>query len=132
VAVCRDKRRGRVQGSLISLTRSPTVVADRGLTRQEGTALLVRESNAAASALAVKAIRCLEDPNEGQDGKGEGGPVDEGGGALVIEDGPQGPRDDESAGKITLDGRERVSGCSGLEEQEGEEDEDLSPDTSVM
>jgi len=86
----------------------------------------------ATSALAVKAVSRLEDPNEGQDGKDEGGPVDEGGGTLVIKDGPQGPRDDESAGKITLGGRERVSGCSGLEEEEGEEDEDLGPDPRVM
>lgn len=41
------------------------------------------------------------------------------GGTLVIEDGPQGPGDDESTGKITLSGRERVSGCGGLEEEAG-------------
>ena len=62
---------------LISLTGSPTVVTDGGLTGQEGTALLVGESDAATSALAVKAISRLEDPDKGQDGKGEGGPVDE-------------------------------------------------------
>ena len=56
---------------------TPTVVVDRGLASQEGTALLVGEADAATSALAVKAISRLHDPNEGQDGKGEGGPVDE-------------------------------------------------------
>jgi len=59
----------------------------------------------ATRGLEVNAISRLKDPDEGQDGEGEGGPVDEGGRALVIEDGPQGPRDDESTGKITLDGR---------------------------
>jgi len=76
--VCKDKRRrGRLQGLLISLTGSPTVVTDRGLTGQEGTALLVSESDAAAGVLAIQAISRLEDPDKGQDGKGEGRPVDE-------------------------------------------------------
>ena len=30
--------------------------------------------------------------------------------ALVIEDGPQSPRDDNSARKVAVDGRERVGG----------------------
>lgn len=37
----------------------------------------------------------------------------------MVKDGPQGPRDDESARKITLGGRERVSGCGSLEEEAG-------------
>jgi len=44
---------------------------------QEGTALFVGESDAAAGAFAVKAIGGLENPNEGQDGEGESGPVNE-------------------------------------------------------
>jgi len=77
--VCGNKQqRGRESTTfVISLTKSPTVVTDRGLTTQEGTALLISESDAATSALAVNAISRLEDPNQGQDGKGEGGPVDE-------------------------------------------------------
>jgi len=105
---------GKVQRSLFWLTRSPTAIADRELTPQEGTALLVGERDVTTGALAVKAISRLENPNEGQDGEDEGGPVDEGGGTLVIEDGPQRPGDDESAGKVTINGRERISGCGSL------------------
>jgi len=58
--------------------------------------------------------------------------VNEGRGALVIEDGPQCPGDDESAGKVTVKGRERVGGRRSLQEKEGEEYKDFSPDPSVM
>lgn len=44
---------------------------------QEGSPLLVGESDAAAEVLVVKAAGGLENPNEGQDGEGEGGPVNE-------------------------------------------------------
>ena len=47
------------------------------LTTQEGTTLFVGESDGATSALAVDAIGSLEDPDEGQYGEGERGPVDE-------------------------------------------------------
>lgn len=40
-------------------------------------------------------------------------------GALVSEDGPQGPADDDSARKVALNGRERVGGCGGLQEEAG-------------
>lgn len=45
--------------------------------------------------------------------------LDARGGTLMIEDGPQCPRDDESAGKVTLSGRERVTGCGSLQEKTG-------------
>ena len=35
----------------------------------------------------------------------------------MIEDGPQSPRDDESARKVALGGRERVGSCGGLQEE---------------
>lgn len=54
------------------------------------------------------------------------------GGALVSEDGPQGPADDDSARKVTLVGGERVGGCGGLQEEEGKEYADISPNSSVM
>lgn len=98
---------------------------------QEGTTLLIGERETATSVLAVNAVRRLEDPNEGEDGKGEGGPMNEGR-ALVIKNGPQCPGDDESARKVTVNGGERVGGCGSLQEEEGEEYEDLSPDPSVM
>jgi len=44
---------------------------------QEGTALLVGESDAVTGVFDVKTISGLENPNEGQDGEGESGPVNE-------------------------------------------------------
>ena len=44
---------------------------------QEGTALLVGESDMVTGVFAVKAKGGLENPNEGQDGEGEGRPVNE-------------------------------------------------------
>ena len=45
--------------------------------------------------------------------------VDVRGGALMIEDGPQSPSNDESARKVSVNGRERVGGGGGLQEQTG-------------
>ena len=44
---------------------------------QEGTAFLVGESDPVTGVLAVGTIGSLENPNEGQDGEGESGPVNE-------------------------------------------------------
>ena len=44
----------------------------------------------------------------------------------MIEDGPQSPRDDESAGEVTLRGRKRVGSCGGLQEEAGREMRDVS------
>ena len=71
-----ETKDGRVRRSLFLGKGLPTVV-DRELTAQEGTALLVGESDVAAVVLAVKAISRLKDPNERQDGEGESGPVNE-------------------------------------------------------
>jgi len=85
----------------------------------------------AGSAFTVDTIRPLQDPNEGQNGEGEGRPVNEGV-ALMIEDGPQSPRDDESARKVSIDRRECVGSCGSFQEEKGEEYKDLSPDPRVM
>jgi hypothetical protein len=79
-AVCKDngERQRGVQRSLFLLRKgSSSVVIDRRSTTQEGSALFIGESDSAAGALAVDAISRLEDPDEGQDGEGEGGPVNE-------------------------------------------------------
>jgi len=110
----------------------PAVVINDQSTTQKGTAFLVSESDATTSALEIDAICRLEDPNEGQDREGEGGPVNEGRRARMIEDGPQGPGDDESARKVSLEGGERVSGRGALQEEESEEHKDLGPNPSVM
>ena len=57
--------------------RSSVVVTDGQSVAQERTALLVGESDTATGALAVNTIGGLENPNEGQDGEGESGPVNE-------------------------------------------------------
>ena len=79
-AVCKDngERQRGVQRSLFLLWKgSSSVVIDRRSTTQKGSALFVGESDSATGALAVNAISRLEDPDEGQDGEGEGGPVNE-------------------------------------------------------
>ena len=48
------------------------------------------------------------------------------GGSLVIEDGPQCPRDDKSTGKIAISGGERVSGCGSLQEEAGKKVKSVS------
>ena len=54
-------------------------IVDRpfALTTQEGIALFIGESDTVTGALAVNAISGLENPGEGQNGEGEGGPMDE-------------------------------------------------------
>jgi hypothetical protein len=90
------------------------------LTTQKGTTLFVNKSNAATGTLTVNPICTLDDPDEGKDGEAKGGPVNEAAEtcgqvrveitmnfdvrrrALMIEDGPQCPRNDDSAGEITI------------------------------
>ena len=48
-------------------------------------------------------------------------------GALVIVDGPQSPRDDESARKVTFSGRKRVGGRGGFQEESRGEISDVNP-----
>lgn len=69
--------------------------------------------------------RTPDDPHQRQDRKHERAPVYEAGGALLGEDGEEGPGDGDRGGEITFGRREGV-GCRGsFEEEEGEEDEDL-------
>lgn len=69
--------------------------------------------------------RAPDDPDEGQDSEDEGSPVDESGGALLGEDGPEGPGDGDGGGEVAFRGRECVGCGGGFEEEECEEDEDL-------
>jgi hypothetical protein len=73
--------------------------------------------------------QALRDPEEGDDGEGECAPVDEGTAPLVDEDGEEGPADGDGACDVTLGGGEGVSGGGSFEEEEGEEDEYLGPDS---
>jgi len=68
---------GRAQCSSFFSTGPPSIVVNRKSTTQQGPTLLVGESDTITGALAVKAIRRLENPNKRQNGEGEGGPVNE-------------------------------------------------------
>lgn len=78
------------------------------------------------------AIQALRDPEQAEDGESEGAPVDERAGALVLEDGEEGPGDGDAAGKIALGRGERVRRGGRLKEEEREEDEDLCPDAGAV
>ena len=58
--------------------------------------------------------------------------MDECAAVLVSEDGPEVPGNGKAGGEITLGRGEGVGGRGGLEEEEGEEDKDLGPDTCVV
>ena len=49
---------------------------------------------------------------------------------LMVPDTPQGPSDGQASGEVTLGAGERVCGASPLEEEEGDEDEELGPEFS--
>jgi len=84
-----------------------------------------------SSALALPPIseQALHDPEERDNGEGECAPVDEGAAPLVDEDGEKGPANGDGTCDVTLGGGEGVSGGGCFEEEEGEEDEDLGPDS---
>lgn len=74
----------------------------------------------------------LGDPEEGEDREAEGGPVDEGRGGLVSEDGEESPGDGNRSGDVTLLGGEGIGDRSRLKEEQGQEDEDVSEDTGLV
>jgi len=89
---------------------------------------------AIATELAAQAKGTFDDPNQSQNGKDEGSPVDEWGTieGLVGKDGKEGPGDGNAGGEVAFGGRKGIGGGSGLEEEEGEEDEDLCPETGLV
>jgi hypothetical protein len=120
----------------------------------ERSALLVNDGATAAPELAGGAKEGLEDPEEGEDGKREGGPVDKLARGLVGKDGPEGPGNGDGGWEVALGAREGVGGSGSLEEEavrekvsilsvkikgggggiylQGEEDKDLGPNTGVV
>lgn len=83
--------------------------------------LLVTKGKASTPGTVEDAKGALEDPDEGEDGKGERGPMHELGGGLVGENGPQGPCDGNGSGKIALRGGEGIGGGCALEEETAKE-----------
>jgi len=84
------------------------------------------------SAAAKQTKGALDDPDEGEDGKDKRGPVNKARSGLVSKDSPQGPGDGDGSWEVTFRGGESVGGRSALEEEKGEEDKDLGPDTCAV
>jgi hypothetical protein len=79
---------------------------------------------AIATELAAQAKGTFDDPNQSQNGKDEGSPVDEWGTieGLVGKDGKEGPGDGNAGGEVAFGGRKGIGGGGGLEEEaEGSE-----------
>jgi len=87
---------------------------------------------AGGAAASEEAEESLADPEDGDDGECQSGPVDECGRPLVVKHGEEAPGDSDAAGEVSLGGRERVGGRGGLEEEQGQEDEDLGEDASAV
>lgn len=58
--------------------------------------------------------------------------MDESGGPLLSEDGPEVPVDSDGSREITLGGGKSVGSGSTFEEEESEESEDLGPNSRVV
>lgn len=74
----------------------------------------------------------LADPQQGQYRERQRRPMHERARLLLGKDCPEVPGDREARGEVALGGGEGVGGCGGLEEEEGEEDEDFGPDAGVV
>ena len=77
-------------------------------------------------------IQALDDPEEGQNGERERGPVDEATRTLVSEDGKESPCDGDGTCEVTFWCGEGVCRRGCLEEEQTEENENLGPDTSAV
>ena len=73
-------------------------------------------------------VQTLRDPEQAQDCEYEGTVVDETAGALVLEDGEEGPGDSDRTREVALGRRKSVGSGGRLKEEESEEDEDFRPD----
>jgi hypothetical protein len=69
--------------------------------------LLILKDNASTTPICGETGGTFEDPDQGQKGKCQGGPVDEGG-KLAIEDCKEGPRDRDGGREIAFWRRKRV------------------------
>jgi len=77
-------------------------------------------------------VKGLDDREEGEDGKGEGGPMDELRTILLGINGEEGPSDGDGPSDITFGRRVGVGSGCGLEEEESKEYEDLGEDAGLV
>jgi len=96
----------------------------------EGSAFLVGYKDHAAVA-AEETYCSFDDPDKGQDGEDEGGPVDEGS-LLVVKNGPKRPSNGDRRRKVAFRRSEGVSSSGTFKEEEGKENKDIGPDTRFM
>jgi len=97
----------------------------------EGSPLLVLQPNRPTP---PEAVCALHDPEQRNNRKHQRRPMHERAlmHRLVREDRPQTPRDRHAGGEVSLRAGECVGSSGGLEEQQGEEDEDLGSDGGVV
>ena len=103
----------------ISKQHRPNVVLLLRLRRpHQRSPFFIRQNNPTTSCLYEKAVCTLDDPKEGQDGENKGRPLDETGSRLLVcPDGPEGPSNSNSRGKITLRSGEGIGGSRSFEEE---------------
>jgi len=106
----------------------PWHVVPHSVPTDERSPLLIVQQTAALAFPPISE-QALNDPEDAKNGEGQCAPMDEGGAALVDEDGEEGPADGDGACDVALGGGECVCGGGCFEEKEGEEDEDLRPDS---
>jgi hypothetical protein len=83
----------------------------------KGSPLFILQPDRSGPDALGQAVRALEDPDNGEDGEGECGPVNEFRGGLLRKDGEKGPGDGDGCGEITFRGGECIGcGCAFEEE----------------
>jgi len=94
--------------------------------------LRVTAEDDAGAAASPEAVNALDDPEGGQNGEYKSGPVDKGRAALMVKDGEERPSDGNASSEVTFGRGEGVGSGGGLEEEEGEEDENLGENAGVV
>lgn len=99
---------------------------------ERSTLLIQRYLVSAARDLDAQRDDSLANPEQGENGKRQRGPVNERAAILVREHRPQVPSNGNARRQVSFGRREGVGGCGGLEEEKGEEHEHLRPDTGMV
>jgi len=94
--------------------------------------LLITQQDAFTIRPPIKTPHPLDDPDYGEDGKHQCGPVNESRPGLMHKDGPEIPSDGNGRRGIALGSGECISRCCPFQEEERQEDKDLSPHSGMM